>query len=99
MAGPEHERLTCGAGQKRMFRGLLGNPFRTKKGVRHAAKPKACLHAKRHCYMAGLTTNVMVQMGKDKPITLKNLERIGKTLECTPNDIFSFDDEYVEKRE
>ena len=49
--------------------------------------------------MAGLTTNVMAQMGKDKPITLKNLERIGKTLECTPNDIFSFDDEYVEKGE
>ena len=49
--------------------------------------------------MTGLTTNVMAQMGKDKPITLKNLERIGKTLECTPNDIFSFDDEYVEKGE
>jgi len=26
--------------------------------------------------MAGLTTNVMAQMGKNKPITLKNLERI-----------------------
>lgn len=24
--------------------------------------------------MAGLTTNVMAQMGKDKPITFKNLE-------------------------
>ena len=42
--------------------------------------------------MAGLTTNVMAQMGKNKPITLKNLERICKALECTPNDVFSFDD-------
>ena len=44
--------------------------------------------------MAGLTTNVMAQMGKDKPITLKNLGRICKGLGCTPNDVFSFDDEY-----
>ena len=44
--------------------------------------------------MAGLTTNVMAQMGKDKPITMKNLERICKALDCTPNDVFSFDDEY-----
>ena len=44
--------------------------------------------------MAGLTTNVMAQMGKNKPITLKNLERICKALECTPNDVISFDDNY-----
>ena len=44
--------------------------------------------------MANLTTNVMAQMGKNKPITLKNLERICKALDCTPNDVFSFDDEY-----
>ena len=25
--------------------------------------------------MAGLTTNVMAQMGKDKPITFKNIEK------------------------
>ena len=37
--------------------------------------------------MAGLTTNVMAQMGKDKPITFKNLERICKALSCTPNDM------------
>lgn len=49
--------------------------------------------------MARLTTNVMAQMGKDKPITFKNLERICKALDCTPNDIFSFDDEYLEKIE
>ena len=46
--------------------------------------------------MAELTTNVMAQMGKNKPITLKNLERICKALECTPNDVFSFDDDYEE---
>ena len=48
--------------------------------------------------MAGLTTNVMAQMGENKPITLKNLERICKALDCTPNDVFSFDDEYVERK-
>ncbi|WP_068474696.1 helix-turn-helix transcriptional regulator [Parvimonas sp. KA00067] len=46
--------------------------------------------------MAELTTNVMAGMGKNKPITLKNLERICKALDCTPNDVFSFDDEYEE---
>lgn len=44
--------------------------------------------------MADLTTNVMAQMGKNKPITLKNLERICKALDCTPNDVISFDDDY-----
>lgn len=44
--------------------------------------------------MAGLTTNVMAQMGKNKPITFKNLERICKALDCTPNDVISFDDDY-----
>ena len=47
--------------------------------------------------MAGLTTNVMAQMGKNKPITLKNLERICKALDCTPNDVISFDDNFEEK--
>lgn len=44
--------------------------------------------------MAGLTTNVMANMGKNKPITMKNLERICKALDCTPNDVFAFDDNY-----
>lgn len=44
--------------------------------------------------MAGLTTNVMAQMCKNKPITFKNLERICKALSCTPNDIISFEDEF-----
>lgn len=43
--------------------------------------------------MVELTTNVMAQMGKNKAITLKNLEKICKTLDRTPNDVFSFDDE------
>lgn len=41
--------------------------------------------------MAGLTTNVMAQMGKNQPITLKNLEKICKALNCTPNDVLCFD--------
>ncbi|AVQ21278.1 transcriptional regulator [Fusobacterium necrophorum subsp. funduliforme] len=49
--------------------------------------------------MAGLTTNVMAQMGKNKPITFKNLERICKALECTPNDVISFDDNYGKNEE
>ena len=44
--------------------------------------------------MAVLTTNVMAQMGKDKPITFKNLEKICKALSCTPNDIISFEYEF-----
>ena len=47
--------------------------------------------------MAGLTTNVMAQMGKDKPITFKNLERICKALSCTPNDIISFEDDFSDE--
>ena len=49
--------------------------------------------------MARLTTNVMAQMGKNKPITLKNLERICKALDCTPNDVISFDDNYGKNEE
>lgn len=44
--------------------------------------------------MADLTTNVMAQMGKNKPITLKNLEKICAALDCTPNDVISFEDKY-----
>ncbi|VRF69121.1 putative transcriptional regulator [Streptococcus pneumoniae] len=47
--------------------------------------------------MAGLTTNVMAQMGKDKQITFKNLERICKDLSCTPNDIISFEDNFSDE--
>lgn len=49
--------------------------------------------------MAGLTTNVMAQMGKNKPITFKNLEKICKALDCTPNDVISFDDDYGKEEE
>ena len=44
--------------------------------------------------MAGLTTNVMAQMGKDKSIKFKNLKRLCKALSCPPNDIISFEDEF-----
>ena len=44
--------------------------------------------------MARLTTNVMAQMGKDKPITMKNIEKICRALSCTLNDIISFEDEF-----
>ena len=44
--------------------------------------------------MAGLTTNVMAQMGKDKSIKFKNLERLCKALSCTSNDIISFEYEF-----
>ena len=47
--------------------------------------------------MAGLTTNVMAQMGKDKPITFKNLEKICNALDCTPNDIISFEDNFSDE--
>ena len=47
--------------------------------------------------MAGLTTNVMAQMGKDKPITFKNLDRLCKVLSCTPNDIITFEDNFSEE--
>ncbi len=40
----------------------------------------------------GLTTNVIAQMGKDKPIVFKNIEKICKALSCTPSDIISFED-------
>ena len=44
--------------------------------------------------MAGLTTNVMAKMGKDKPIVFKNIEKICKALSCTSNDIISFEYEF-----
>ena len=34
--------------------------------------------------------------GKNKPVILKNLERIYKGPDCAPNDVFSFDDKYIE---
>lgn len=37
--------------------------------------------------------NIKPQMAKNKPITLKNLERICKAFDYSPNHVFSFDDE------
>ncbi len=44
--------------------------------------------------MARLTTNVMAQMGNDKPIVFKNIEKICKALSFTSNDIISFEYEF-----
>ncbi|MGI6227910.1 MAG: helix-turn-helix domain-containing protein [Peptococcales bacterium] len=40
--------------------------------------------------MAGLTSNIIANMGKNEYISMRNLERICKTLNCTPNDVFEF---------
>ncbi len=48
--------------------------------------------------MAGLTTNVMAQMGKDKPITFKNLEKICNVLHCNIQDIAEFVPDEERKR-
>lgn len=42
--------------------------------------------------MEDFIINVMARMAKNKPITLKNLERIYKSLDYSPNYVFSFDD-------
>jgi DNA-binding Xre family transcriptional regulator len=40
--------------------------------------------------MAGLTSNVIANMGKNEYISMRNIEKICKTLNCTPNDVFEF---------
>lgn len=40
--------------------------------------------------MAGLTSNIIANMGKNQYISMRNLEKICKTLNCTPNDVFEF---------
>lgn len=42
---------------------------------------------------AGITTNVVANMGKNKPISMKNLYKICNTLDITPNDVFEFREE------
>ncbi|EGP9221886.1 TPA: helix-turn-helix domain-containing protein, partial [Listeria monocytogenes] len=37
----------------------------------------------------------MANMGKDKYISLQNLEKICRALECTPNEVISFKTEKV----
>ncbi len=39
----------------------------------------------------------MAQMGKDKLITFKILERICKDLSCTPSDIISFEEKFEDE--
>ncbi|MBD8048125.1 helix-turn-helix domain-containing protein [Clostridium faecium] len=40
--------------------------------------------------MANLTSNLIANMGKNEYISMKNLEKICKALDCTPNDVFEF---------
>lgn len=40
--------------------------------------------------MANLTSNIIANMGKNEYISMKNLEKICKALDCTPNDVFEF---------
>lgn len=41
---------------------------------------------------ANLTTNVIASMGKNKYISLRNLEKICRTLNCTLDNVVSFSD-------
>lgn len=41
---------------------------------------------------ADLTENLIANMGNNKYITMKNLRKICLALDCTPNDVFRFDD-------
>lgn len=40
--------------------------------------------------MAGLSSNIIANMGKNKYISMKNLEKICVFLECTPNNVIEF---------
>lgn len=40
--------------------------------------------------MAGLSSNLIANMGKNEYISMKNLEKICKVLKCTPNDVIEF---------
>lgn len=39
---------------------------------------------------ANLTTNVMANIGKNKAISIRNIEKLCIALDCSPNDIFEF---------
>lgn len=43
--------------------------------------------------IAGITSNVLANMGNEKAISFKNLERICRALDCTPNDVIEFNKE------
>lgn len=40
--------------------------------------------------IAGVSENLIANMGKDKPISFLNLARICEALQCTPNDVIKF---------
>mgnify|MGYP003621079772 CR=1 FL=1 len=43
--------------------------------------------------LARLTSNTVANMGKCEYISLRNLEKICRLLECTPNDVIEFMEE------
>lgn len=43
--------------------------------------------------IAGISSNVLANMGNNKPISMKNIERICKALNITPNDVFEIRNE------
>lgn len=46
--------------------------------------------------LASISENCVANMGSNKYISMKNISRICKALSCTPNDVFTFNNEYVE---
>ncbi|WP_325879411.1 helix-turn-helix domain-containing protein [Mammaliicoccus sciuri] len=40
--------------------------------------------------LAGLSTNIIAKLSKDQYISLRSIEKICMSLNCTPNDIFTF---------
>lgn len=47
--------------------------------------------------VVGISSNLLANMGKNEYISMKNLEKICKVLECTPNDIIEFEFDFSEK--
>lgn len=39
---------------------------------------------------AGITTNVVAKLGKNQSVTLKNMEKICKSLQCNIGDVVEF---------
>lgn len=43
--------------------------------------------------MAGISSNLIANMGRNEYISMKNFEKICRVLECTPNDVIEFVEE------
>lgn len=40
--------------------------------------------------LAGISGNVLANMGNNKPISMRNLEKVCLTLDITPNEVIEF---------